>query len=141
MPKDEIKFNAARATAIAAVNATVQHTFLGLFVSEFKCEKWCMEGIEKRGKAVQCSIEGRTDKGTRVNACCTLVLGNSDSETSKFPFSNIYVTIDDPDVEYGPGEQEDSMFLFYDLRFFEFCRYYEDYEWKFMIVELEECPY
>ncbi len=141
MSKSEIKFNAARATAVAAVNATVQHMFLGLFMSEFTCDKWYMEYTEKRGNAIQCSIKGRTDKGTRVEASCTLVLGSSDSETYEFPFSKIYVTIDDPEVEYEPGERESSMFLWDENLYFEFCRYRENLEWKFMLVQLEDCQY
>lgn len=62
MSKDEIKFNAACATSIAAVNATVQHMFLGLFMSEFKCNKWYIGYTEERGNAIQCSIEGRTHR-------------------------------------------------------------------------------
>ncbi len=137
MSKDEIKCNAARATAIAAVNATVQHMFLGLFMSEFRCNKWYMPYTEERGNAIQCRIEGRTDKGTLVDASCVLYLGKSDSEMYEFPFSKIYVSVFDPDTELGA----DELFLYDENTYFEYCRYRENYEWKFMLVQLEECPY
>jgi len=88
-----MRLGVTRATAIAAINAVVQHLELGLFMSELKIVESALNCDPKDGNVRACEISGRTNNNTSVDAHCILMPKDNLDEICSFPFKRIIVIV------------------------------------------------
>lgn len=98
---EKLKLSVTRSTAIASLNAVVNHLKLGLFVSQFD-ELADSYGIRwgKFATHRHVPMSGRTNQGTWVEASCT-VLFKKDRPEDGFPIEKTFLFLKDSSEDGG----------------------------------------
>lgn len=125
------KVGVIRATSVAAISKVIKHLELGLFLSEFSFlpEDYKYD-FGEGGELTRCGLMGRTDDGQNIFAVCYLIYGGLPSGSSKFPFSRIWIEIEDQDNPSTEG-----------CMYFEYIRRRENGKPKSELIRLDVCPY